>query len=916
MLDPVVAENSESIIMTLLFLINDPNYRNIIRLHLDLPKLFSIFTDVDLPVDSKDKGKNNAMKFEAQLNLAKKAMITILKSWHGLIYLGNERTALKSMIMALRQPIKPVIRTAIYDILAEILEIGSKQPTMSLEVFRVQNLLNYYLVMLIQLLLDCDLYKVLLELSGLDDPEIAGPAQRFKKDLTCLMHNLLPNCQNYANFLIASADQNDSLLVELKAWSGGIVNTMGNYLFDSYSDKKKKNLSSPFLYAIENLYLSTPLGLPSHRINNETIGKIRFQKESEIDNEKFSTLMKSSNVTSQKDYQKWNWNIILEIIETFLNNQQRFNEAIKNKFLKKLLSYYQPSKKAFINLDWRQENFIYAKTGYLLLKFLLKSREGRNLLFTAVESFYLPKSFLADFALLLKPETINDPQNPFASYLGPDNFSQKMIREYISWIGLFSSTKHGLDLLATFRMFESLMSLVDKTGKRDHILILVLFCLDYGKEGRSREFLQFCLENGSKNLIKAGLDLLRLLYRSELNDFSKWGIDLLVTKLYSDEDISQIALSVIEEITQDPDFMHMFIERWPKLIDLGKNGKNFLITLLSIKQGFEYLTNVNNWTLEELEKWKKEENVEYVVRVEKCLMNALNFVANEDSSNTFKFPDLLNNPESSFVALGLIQRMPWCMYVLFESQEYEGILPMAINIEYFGHTNQFALIGRPSFSQSNNYEKTYLSSESQFVIKMYLTIGRCFIDNNCREVNEPYYTRCDFNDKKHLSSYVNGQFIIEKNGISFVFDHFPKEDRIRLESIKLTLKLGRHRGNFQKMPPHIFGELVKTKKGVELLKKTKYLEAFIADVRNPDCSILHKRAALWALGHIGRNKKGIALIIQKKLIPDLVKMAEQHQYLSLRGTCIYILNMFANTAEGRAELEKLYWISHNKNNLG
>jgi rapamycin-insensitive companion of mTOR len=60
------------------------------------------------------------------------------------------------------------------------------------------------------------------------------------------------------------------------------------------------------------------------------------------------------------------------------------------------------------------------------------------------------------------------------------------------------------------------MSLIDKNGSKDHILILVLFCLDFAKEGKSREFLQFCLENGSKNLIKAGLDLLRLIYRSEL----------------------------------------------------------------------------------------------------------------------------------------------------------------------------------------------------------------------------------------------------------------------------------------------------------------------------------------------------------------------------------------------------------------
>lgn len=318
------------------------------------------------------------MRFEAQLKLAKKAMITILKSWHGLIYLGNERTALRSMIMALKQPIKPIIRQAIYDVLGEILAIGAKQPGVGHDVFRVQNLLNYFLVMLIQLLLDCDLYKVLLELSGLEDQEIAGPANKLKKELTLLMHNLLPNCQNYANFLIASADQNDNMLVELKGWSGGIVNSMGNYLFDVYTDNKKKKISSPLIFNIENFFLSTDLGFPCHRINNETIGKIRYQMESEADDSKFNTLMKNSLVTVQKDNKKWNWPAILEIIETFLSNQQRFNEAIKNKFLKKVLSFFQASKMAFVNLDWKPENFIYAKTGYLLLKILLSSRDGKN----------------------------------------------------------------------------------------------------------------------------------------------------------------------------------------------------------------------------------------------------------------------------------------------------------------------------------------------------------------------------------------------------------------------------------------------------------------------------------------------------------------------------------------------------------
>lgn len=42
-------------------------------------------------------------------------------------------------------------------------------------------------------------------------------------------------------------------------------------------------------------------------------------------------------------------------------------------------------------------------------------------------------------------------------------------------------------------------------------------------------------------------------------------------------------------------------------------------------------------------------------------------------------------------------------------------------------------------------------------------------------------------------------------------------------------------------------------------------------------------------------------------------MAETHEFLSLRGTSVYVLNMMANTYEGRNELEKYNWLSHHKN---
>lgn len=68
-----------------------------------------------------------------------------------------------------------------------------------------------------------------------------------------------------------------------------------------------------------------------------------------------------------------------------------------------------------------------------------------------------------------------------------------MIREYISWIGLFSSTKNGIEMLNNFKIYETLRSYVSPQGTYDHILILLLFCLDYGKasseQGHSREYL-------------------------------------------------------------------------------------------------------------------------------------------------------------------------------------------------------------------------------------------------------------------------------------------------------------------------------------------------------------------------------------------------------------------------------------------
>ena len=92
----------------------------------------------------------------------------------------------------------------------------------------------------------------------------------------------------------------------------------------------------------------------------------------------------------------------------------------RTKFIKRLLNFYLPSKQQFINLPWRQENLIYAKTGYYLIKRLSGDALGRRTLsspegvfhvlgVTFVDNqdniFHHKKSFLQDIRDLLEKET-------------------------------------------------------------------------------------------------------------------------------------------------------------------------------------------------------------------------------------------------------------------------------------------------------------------------------------------------------------------------------------------------------------------------------------------------------------------------------------------------------------------------------
>lgn len=58
------------------------------------------------------------------------------------------------------------------------------------------------------------------------------------------------------------------------------------------------------------------------------------------------------------------------------------------------------------------------------------------------------------------------------------------------------------------------------------------------------------------------------------------------------------------------------------------------------------------------------------------------------------------------------------------------------------------------------------------------------------------------------------------------------------------------------------------------------------------------------------------LIKQYSVIDCLIKMSYTHHYISLRGSCRYILNMLCASAEGRKEITKHGWLTNRNSNIG
>src|SRR5262249_23899764 len=96
-----------------------------------------------------------------------------------------------------------------------------------------------------------------------------------------------------------------------------------------------------------------------------------------FDDGAFRQLLMDSAVLGSSNPFKWNWDVILRIIEGPLTNAKRLEEAIRaSKFMKRLMSFYRPFKYKFSEFKNSRATHKYVKVGCALMHSLLQSGEG------------------------------------------------------------------------------------------------------------------------------------------------------------------------------------------------------------------------------------------------------------------------------------------------------------------------------------------------------------------------------------------------------------------------------------------------------------------------------------------------------------------------------------------------------------
>ncbi|ODA77099.1 hypothetical protein RJ55_07617 [Drechmeria coniospora] len=625
----------ESLMAAFLFLFDTPQRRKYIHPGYGLDTVFTAFTD-------------QLAATESILKQSSRAVSAAMRSWSGLMSLCMyDFRPIRSLISSLLFP-NPAIRETVLDLLFSLLRI--KPPAWATSFLAGRRLTTYGRVANMKT-------ASLREQSAMLHLEEDNSEQNFVDHYTALLlATFIKTGLLQSLLLIAQSEEDPMLKRKTTLLIGEVLKLASRLLPPSWSAElqllpdlfsaatefgnETHFVASGIVYQISSvsrtLYKSAPSesmadALPSSdSMQNMGVTEDHPKANAAIvfDDATFRQFVIDTGVLNSSNYLKWNWDVIMKVIEGPLQIGKRLDEAVKaSKFMKRIMSFYRPFKYKFADIKNTRNTQKYVKAGCALVHSLLMTPEGVKFL---ADSKLLRQ--IAECLAQCDPTSGLTAQYPM---FARDRLTDTLCCGYFSMLGVLSTDPKGLLLLERWRMFNMMYHIVDLKQRPDLIKML-LSNFDYSLQGHPRVLLSKALTAGTKDIRIHATNTLRkctmrpvssLKEHNSASD-SKWAIQLLVTQLYDPEiEVCSTAVKILENACNRKTYLEYIVECRPALDHLGEIGAPLLLRFLSTSIGYHYLDGLD-YISNEMDDWFLGRNDSYVSVIEASLARA--FLAETD----------------------------------------------------------------------------------------------------------------------------------------------------------------------------------------------------------------------------------------------------------------------------------------------
>ncbi|OQR78947.1 rapamycin-insensitive companion of mTOR-like [Tropilaelaps mercedesae] len=583
---------AESLVTTMMFLVNDPTTRQLVNADLGLEYLISPFTDRNFEVHPDDQMFHSEREMKARV-----ALCSVLRSWPGLIYLCSEQSGLTKLIELLRVPDTETQRSVMdlfFDLfclqtpewttdfrialLAADDKTGLQRGWLLYEGFvaaeagdlippvsRSVNLSSCYLALLLQAMVMHGLLDAVAQATVGDEEQVSIHATVLLAELLHMCSRLFPHDASHMCHLLPglidatiSPDKN----IRLKAVS--VINRLAyieQYKCEKIGVPTSLSLDQQFLFCQQakderSSIDSMASASPSECLRADAPKRRKGHRKSHTPSTGLENLFANSGLFNAEGQYDW------DNIKCLLKQPGFEEDPQAGRFLDKLLAFYIPSNRQFSAIETEREQARNMCTALLVLADFCLER--------ASTSIYID-TLISDVCNCLKQ--IQGENIPPNSVLSPAKASSTLGQAYFLLIGRLTGSVDGLQVLNKFTIFEQLTKLLVTSPSaasmsyNDVYIKLALSPLNYTHPGPSRTLFRDVITlNRSESARLYCVQLLRMLIRCRLTDMSHWVIELLVQCLHDESSaIKATAYEVLNEACDVADNLDALIALDPQL---------------------------------------------------------------------------------------------------------------------------------------------------------------------------------------------------------------------------------------------------------------------------------------------------------------------------------------------------------------